>query len=145
MRGWTQADIDAYKRKAPMVKPDPVQAPVAAVPSGAAERDLQAKAERFLEARWYVRGTAKNYAKVAQGMYCKGFWYHARMPKGEPDVWPDLTVISWPEQRPPLMIELKTRDIWRPGQKQAVGIGLWRVAWTFDEVAMMVKEWEVRG
>jgi hypothetical protein len=43
------------------------------------------------------------------------------------------------------MIELKARDIWRPGQKQAVGIGLWRVAWSVDEVAMMVKEWEVRG
>jgi len=37
MRGWTQADIDAYKRRAPMVKPGPVQATVAAVPDGITE------------------------------------------------------------------------------------------------------------
>lgn len=140
MRGWTSGDLAAWRER---------QAAALAGRRQAArgrekESVLQATVERWLEQRGYWRMTPKNMAMAVRGVVLgemRGFFGHWPQARGNPLV-ADLLVVSWPKQRPPLFLELKARDKWQPGQKEAVWLGLWRVAWTVGEAFGHVEEWE---
>jgi hypothetical protein len=55
---------------------------------------------------------------------------------------PDLLVLAWPPNRAPLMIELKVREKYQPGQKEAIALGLWKIALDLSDVARLIDEWE---
>ena len=55
---------------------------------------------------------------------------------------PDLMIIDYPLRRPPLFVELKVREKWQPGQKNMIAARLWKLAWTVDEFAAILNEWE---
>ena len=41
-----------------------------------------------------------------------------------------------------LMIELKVRDKYQPGQREMIAMKCWKEARTFEVVVELVKEWE---
>ena len=140
MRGWTSGDLAAWRERQAAALAGRRQA----ASGREKESVLQATVERWLEQRGYWRMTPKNMAMAVRGVVLgemRGFFGHWPQAQGNPLV-ADLLVVSWPKQRPPLFLELKARDKWQPGQKEAVWLGLWRVAWTVGEAFGHVEEWE---
>lgn len=107
---------------------------------GEAENALQRQAEAFLTKRGYLRLTPKAMirAKIDPP---RGFFGHWNENRGNP-LMADLLVMDFPLTRVPLMLELKVRDRWQPGQKQAAGLRLWRVAWCMEDVRREVDAWD---
>ena len=113
------------------------------------DSDLQAAVEAFLTARGYLRSTAANVTaawkrrnEIAQGYYpFRGFFFHLAEAEGNPFM-PDLLVVPYPNDRPALLLELKTRPKYQPGQKEAIGMRLWRLAFGKTEAETAIEEWE---
>ena len=119
----------------PAVAPAPVAPPMA-------EKDLQQSVEDDLAARLYYRMTAPNFAAAIRGTISpRGFFGHWTECERNPLI-SDLLVVSWPVPRPPLLLELKVRDSWQPGQKQAISLKLWNLAWDLAEARSIIEAWE---
>ena len=110
-----------------IVKPDDIEC--------CAERALQAKCERYLETRGFKRLVAGNAALPARG------WFgHLAKPLGNPFM-PDLMVWHEPNDRPALMIEIKTRNRFQPGQREMCERGAWLLCWSFAEFVKVFERW----
>lgn len=101
----------------------------------ATERALQDKCEAWLESRGYKRLTAEN-ALAAKGEV--GWFGHLAQPKGNPFM-PDLFIF---DSRSCLLVELKVREDYRPGQLAMIERGQWIKATTLNEFSRIVSEWE---
>ena len=100
-----------------------------------AEKKLQAECELFLESRGCRRLTAKNAGKNATG------WFgHLFKPQGNPFM-PDLFVFHEPNDRPALLVELKTRESFQPGQLEMCHRGAWTLVRSLDEFAKIYAHW----
>jgi len=113
------------------------------------EAAFEIATEHYLDGLGYRRMTAQNMTPLAgerwrEGGPCVGFYAHMHRAKGNPFL-PDLVLVSWPAQRPPLLLELKNGQAatYQPGQKVAISIGLWRVAFDMADVVRIVGEWDV--
>lgn len=139
-RHWTAADIAALRAKR-SARPAPPPAPMK-------EKDLQAAVEAFLTRCGYWRMTAIDIALAAspglRQIPCRGFFGHWFDSQRNAFV-PDLVIIAWPNTRPPLLLELKTRPKYQPGQREAIRLGLWREARTLDEAAGILADWAAGG
>lgn len=103
------------------------------------EKALQKMCEQWLTIRGYCRLTADNAASDEPK---KGWFGHLVEAKRNP-LMPDLFILNFEMNKPPLMIELKVRDKWQPGQREMVKIGAWKLAWSFQDVEKYVKSWEL--
>lgn len=100
------------------------------------EKALQTQCEQWLHLRRYHRLTAKN--ATLNGNI--GWFGHLHEAKRNP-LMPDLFIFNEKKDKC-LMVELKVRDKWRPGQREMVNRGAWYVAWSFQDFEMLVKCWE---
>jgi hypothetical protein len=111
----------------------------------ASERDVQAQIEQWLAGRGYRRLTAAAveaaFANRAVGV--RGWFGHWTENRRNPLV-ADLLVIPWPNVRPCLLLELKAEvgAKYQPGQKAAISMGLWEVAFDFGQAVGIVEQWE---
>ena len=118
--------------------------PVAAAPE-ASERDVQAQIEQWLAGRGYRRLTAAAveaaFANRAVGV--RGWFGHWTENRRNPLV-ADLLVVPWPNVRCCLLLELKAGvgAQYQPGQKAAILLGLWWVAYDFEQAVNIVEQWE---
>ena len=140
--GWDQQHIDDLKRKGIVDKnaqavPVPVPVPVVS------EKELQAQCERLLRLRHYRSMTAAN--SVTVGVLCNvaGWYIHVPQAQGNP-LFPDIMVLPYPNDRPVLMVELKVRKKFQPGQKEMIENGMWKLAWSVEEFEAILTEWEGR-
>ena len=125
---------------APAGEPDipPMPAKVAAQ----AEFELQAAVELELHERKYYRMTPANFDAAIKGTIApRGFYGHWTDNERNPTM-ADLLIVSWTTPRPPLLLELKVRQVFQPGQKQAISLKLWRLAWSLPEAQAIISEWE---
>lgn len=100
------------------------------------EKDLQHLCENWLHLHGYMRMTADNAMRPPPERGWFGHWFNSiRNP-----LWPDLAILDLTGRC--LLVELKTRDVWQPGQKQMVESGFWKVAWSFADLQGFVLEWE---
>ena len=115
------------------------------------EKDLQGETEKWLSGRGYLRLTSANISIVQShppAYYfernrspCRGFFGHWFENQCNAFM-PDLFVVAWPNDRPCLLLELKVRSAWQPGQKAAISMGLWKVAFDFPQAVKIVTDWE---
>ncbi len=123
-------------------EPDRDTPPMPAVVSAQSERDLQAAVECELMTRGYYRMTVSNFNMTFSGkINPRGFYGHWIDCQRGPTIC-DILVVSWPVARPPLLLELKVRQVFQPGQKAAISLKLWRLAWCFEEAKAIIEAWE---
>lgn len=141
---WTFDDIKGKAcagLNAHLIKPDPVfdrpatRADLEGAKAYASEKRLQADCERYLEERGYLRLTAKN-----AGQYATGWFGHLNKPIGNPFM-PDLFIYHEPNDRPALLVELKTVDLFQPGQREMIDRGAWTLCRSLVEFAIIFNEW----
>ena len=101
----------------------------------AVERRLQEACERWLEECGYVRLTAAN-AMAAKSP--RGWFGHLAQPKGNAFL-PDVFIFR---QGYALLVELKVREDYRPGQLAMIERGEWRKAKTVEEFKSLVNSFE---
>jgi hypothetical protein len=116
----------------PALKPEHVEAGRAY----ADEKALQARCEQWLELRGYRRLTPANAVRSGEPA---GWFGHLSKPKGNAFM-PDVFILH--RARPPLLVELKVREDFRPGQLQMIERGDWRLARSLEDFASLVEAWE---
>ena len=102
------------------------------------EANLQAACESVLDRFGYLRLTATN-AEKAGAPYVRGFYGHLPRAIGNP-LMPDLFVLH--VRRPALLVELKTRMKYQPGQREMIDSGWWREVRSEEEFRAVLVEWE---
>ena len=105
---------------------------------GGKEADLQEACESYLIRRGYLRLTASN---AECGASPRGWFGHWPKCQGNP-LMPDLLVLN-SNMTSCLMVELKTRNVWQPGQREMVDAGDWSVAFSVEMFAKTIEGWEV--
>jgi hypothetical protein len=108
----------------------------------ATEKAFQASVEAWLYDQGYFRMTAANMTTAACRAFCRGFYGHWPKARGNP-FCADLLVWAWPNVRPPLWLELKTKRRYQPGQREAIADGAWVECWTMADVQTAVRKWEM--
>jgi len=104
-----------------------------------AEKELQQTCENWLSLHGYVRMTAHNAAGPRPERGWFGHWFNSvRNP-----LMPDLAILDHAGRC--LLVELKTRDVYQPGQREMIDAGFWRLAWTFEEFEQILREWTQVG
>ena len=101
-----------------------------------AEKELQTTVEQWLHHRGYRRLTADNAAETGQ----IGWFGHLVETKKNP-LMPDLFIFNTAMDQC-LMLELKVKAVYQPGQKEMISRGSWVQAFTFQEAEAAVKKWE---
>ena len=111
------------------------------------EADLLGLAKSILHLRQYWPLTADNAKAAADGKLEVRGWYSHR-----PDTKhgnktlpfkPDLEIFECQNRRPPLLVELKITPVkWRPGQREMVEMGFWRLACTLPVFVDLMDKWE---
>jgi hypothetical protein len=82
-----------------------------------------------------------NSAEIEAASSMRLGWYaHLHNPRENP-LMPDLMIFDKAMRRC-LMIELKVRDKYQPGQRDMIALGCWKESRTFDSVVEIVKQWE---
>jgi hypothetical protein len=140
VRGWTADDVAALKTRT-VAHVDRYRRYTPIPPDVDSEKVLQVSVEAMLDRRGYLRMTPDNFTRARLFGDVRGFFAHWPKCKGNPTM-PDVLVVDVAHRRPPLMMELKVRDVWQPGQKEAVALGLWVVAWTVKEAEGILDGWE---
>ena len=109
------------------------------------EKELQRKVEEYLCRRNYRRFCPPAFASLIgphpEFFPTRGFWGHW-FESQRNAFMPDLLIIAFPNVRPALFHELKVRNKYQPGQKAALGCGLWRVAFSLTEAKAIIETWE---
>ncbi|MBU4460360.1 MAG: hypothetical protein KJ579_07325 [Verrucomicrobia bacterium] len=123
--GGTMAD-----RQSPMVETAPMS-----------ERELQARCEAHLEECGLRRLTAENASK---GGAVVGWFGHLGEARGNP-LMPDLFIFDDSGYRAPLLVELKARPVYQPGQRELIGRGLWVECRRFEDFALALANWRMRN
>ena len=125
----------------PAAMPPPVNSQhVQDLSENMSEAKLQQACEQWLESVGYVRMTAAN--AVRDVPWPRGWYGHLFNPKGNPFL-PDLLILD-SDCKAALCVELKTREDYRPGQRQMIDRGQWRLARSMAEFCEIVKQWENR-
>lgn len=101
------------------------------------EADLQASAERYLKQHGFVRLTPQNAESFA-GVEIVGWFGHLFQPIGNA-MMPDLFVFA--NGLPPLLVELKVREVYRMGQREMIDAGWWKLARNMDEFIAHYMAW----
>ena len=102
------------------------------------EPALQKQCENFLDSLGYKRMTAVNAQKTH---YFTAGWYgHMHEAERNP-LMPDLWIFAEPNNRPPLLVELKVRNVYQPGQREMITRGMWIECRTLAEFAETVLNW----
>jgi hypothetical protein len=142
--GWDQQQIDEYLKRTGYHDRNaaPVAAPVV-VPE-ISEKELQAQCEKLLIQRGYYRMTADNAARMYGAILTtpNGLFGHIVNPDRNPFL-PDIFVFAFPNVRPPLLVELKTKKVFQPGQRELIDCGMWHIAWTISEFSEILTRWEM--
>jgi hypothetical protein len=142
--GWDQNHVDEYLKRTGYHDHNaaPVAAPVAVPPM--LEKELQAMCEALLIRRGYYRMTADNAARMYGTILTtpNGFFGHIVNPDRNPFL-PDIFVFAFPNVRPPLLVELKTKKVFQPGQREMIENGMWKLAWTVEEFSEVLTRWEM--
>jgi len=99
------------------------------------EKELQKLCTALLEQRGYKYMTADN-AAIGSDV---GWWGHLHKPKGNPFM-PDLFVFA-AIPRPPLLVELKVRDKYQPGQREMINAGQWKMCSSVESFREMLNTW----
>lgn len=102
------------------------------------EAEFQKICEQWLHHRGYSRLTAEN-AKTRRVGHCGWFGHLVNALKNP--LLPDLLIFNDKMDRC-LMLELKVRPVYQPGQKELIDAGTWNLCFTFEEVEAAVIEWE---
>jgi hypothetical protein len=102
------------------------------------EAALQKQCETFLDSLGYRRLTAANAQKT--WYECAGWYGHLNEPERNP-LMPDLWIFAQPNTRPPLLVELKVRNVYQPGQKEMIAKGMWIECRTVADFADAVLNW----
>lgn len=97
------------------------------------EKKFQAMCECQLEQWGYYRLTAST-----AGRGDRGYFGHLAKPIGNP-LMPDLFIFGLDGRC--LMVEIKTRNVYQPGQREMIEAGFWKLATTFSEFVQIVMEW----
>ena len=129
---------DFYMFEAGRVSEGKPEIPLTKKEGKIAEKDLQAQCEKWLRQHNYQRLVAGMLQSTVRGFY--GHWFESQRNA----FMPDLLIVDYPLRRLPLFVELKVRNKWQVGQKQAIALGLWKLAFTFDEFVNIVTEWEAK-
>lgn len=104
-----------------------------------AEKQLQADCEGILSVRGYQRLTAHNAATIGD-RECLGWFGHLAEAKRNP-LMPDLFIFS-ESTHDALLVELKVRDHYQPGQREMIQRGCWLECRSVDEFRRALNEWE---
>ena len=109
------------------------------------EKDLQRNVEAYLCRRFYRRLCPPAFSAILGPMShlfpTRGFfgdWFESQRNA----FMPDLMIVAFPNTRPALFLELKVRNKYQGGQKEAITCGLWRVAFSLAEAERIIVEWE---
>lgn len=147
----TSADVEDTGHGTYRLKTGPsAAAPVEprGAPQKIREKAFQAEIEHWLHVRGYRRLTPITMGMAAPdgGGNLRGFfghWFESQRNA----FMPDLLIVPWPNVRPSLFLELKTGAgaKWQSGQKAAIALGLWRVAFDLQEAKSIVEAWEAPG
>jgi len=105
-----------------------------------AENALQTLCENWIHLRGYRRLTANNACLSPTSEPFKGWFGHIVNAKKNP-LMSDLFIFDRFMSNS-LMVELKVRDVYQPGQKEMIASGAWHVAFSFEEFEAILKEWE---
>ena len=110
------------------------------------EPQLQRDSEKWLDEAGYWRATARNVeivtCTVSTSWPISGWFAHwtgKTATKGAPFM-PDLLIWTW--SRRPLWIELKARNEYQPGQREAIEAGWWIECRSVADVEAAVRRWE---
>ena len=108
----------------------------------AAENGLQAHCESYLTRQGGLRMTATMVQDVHDGKRLQPpFWFgHLYNTKRNP-LFPDLIIVDGRNEKPVLFVELKVANKWQPGQREMVELGVWKLAWNYEEFVELVKQW----
>jgi len=133
---------DLFPDDAPLC--DAVNEPVVAIAKPTkleikVEKELQTVSEQWLHHRGYINLSASNAVRQLPALP-RGWFGHMYKPVGNPFM-PDLFIFN-PLMDRCLMIELKVRDVFQPGQREMFEAGAWELCWTFAEVETVVVKWE---
>jgi hypothetical protein len=110
-------------------------------PPQLSEKELQHWAEAWLESKNYHRLTPKHLKAVHAGEPCRGWFAHWPHCEGNPTC-ADLLIFDYPITRTPLWVELKVANKFQPGQKEAISLRIWKVAFTMEQFTTIVEAWE---
>ncbi|MCO6400734.1 MAG: hypothetical protein J5I99_05855 [Verrucomicrobia bacterium] len=99
-----------------------------------AEKELQQLCENYLVQRGYARLTADNAGRGE-----RGYFGHLAKPIGNP-LMPDLFVFDLHGRV--LLIELKVRYVFQPGQREMIEAGIWKLCDSFNDVRETLNQWE---
>jgi hypothetical protein len=138
--GWDQAHIDDLKKKG-IVDKNAKAVPSPVTVKAMSEDELQAECNKILRSRGYVYCIAKNVVTPPVMLTMRGWYLHLNECENNP-LMPDITVLPYPNDRPALMVELKTKKKFQPGQKELVNCGMWKLAWSVEEFEAILTEWE---
>jgi hypothetical protein len=113
-------------------------------PMPSSESTLQSQCENVLRDRGYIGPGPISHRAILTAAGARGivgFFVHLHQPQGNPQL-PDLLIYDYPLRRPPLLVELKVRDEFSPGQKDAITAGLWKLAYCVEEFDALLMKWE---
>ena len=74
---------------------------------------------------------------------CNGFFAHWHGDLRGLPMMPDIFVYALPNNRPPLLVELKTRNAYQPGQRAAIMLGAWVECRSVGEFRRLLNDWEL--
>jgi len=103
------------------------------------ERDLQAACEKYLAVNCYLRLTSHNAKLVAAGARCNGWHGHLSHAKFNAFM-PDLFIFNLTMTRS-IMVELKVKNFYSPGQREFIDCGIWKQANSLDEFIDIFNAW----
>ncbi len=107
----------------------------------ACEKVLQDRCEMWLYHRGYMRLTAENADAVGiEGDDIKGWYGHLHAAKRNP-LMPDIFLFDCDMDRC-LMVELKVRPVYQPGQEEMIALGAWEEVYDFESFEIAVLAWE---
>jgi hypothetical protein len=110
------------------------------------EAKMQAEIEEWLRGRGYWHMTAHGMEAVLNGVGPEPRGWYAHWINSERNsLMPDLLIVSFRNDRPALFLELKAQNKYQPGQKAAISLGLWRVAFSVPDAQRIIEEWERQG
>mgnify|MGYP001573967949 CR=1 FL=1 len=119
----------------------PVPAPVQPAASEIPEDDFLAQAEAMMWKAGFLSMTPDNFRAVQRReKTCRGFYGHLQHCEGNPQM-PDLFAFAWPQPHAPFLCELKSRPVYQPGQKEAIGIRFWKLACNMLEFSLHWECW----
>ena len=141
--GWDQNHVDEYLKRtgyadrnaAPVV--EPVMVPEIS------EKELTERCISLLRLKHYRSMVAHNCLTVGVLTFLKGWYIHLNECENNP-LMPDLTILPYPNDRPVLMVELKVRKKFQPGQKEMIENGMWKLAWSVEEFSEILTRWEMK-